>query len=195
MYMIILAVSKVAGGKKACLLGTPAPMCDQASWARQLHFYPRREPLARGSDDYPRYVAGQMRLLPAETAPMLDMHQQRSLRTTKTPPPTIEYAHQLTDSRASLWDTGSRSLAFPGATEDCWAVGGVKTLARSQSSVLAPRALARARASDQFRTTSMEYGGHWEAATAAPSPNTRSLRVLRYPPMHQAPLLAGGYSW
>lgn len=174
---------------------------DQCSWARQLHFYPRREPLQHSREGFPQFYAGMRRMHPVDTAPMLDRHQNRMMRTTKTPAPELELSHGLAGSRACLWDTGSRLLAFPGATDDCWAVGGVKTLSRSRSSssmLASPLAPVRPRTSyDQFRTTSMEIGSHYESALLPPSPpHTRSLRVLQSQGctrMHQAQCLAGGY--
>ena len=177
---------------------------DQCSWARQLHFYPRREPLQHSREGFPQFYAGMRRMHPVDTAPMLDRHQNRMMRTTKTPAPELEVSHGLAESRACLWDTGSRLLAFPGATDDCWAVGGVKTLSRSRSSssrnelLASPIAPVRPRTSyDQFRTTSMEIGSHYESALLPPSPpHTRSLRVLQSQGctrMHQAQCLAGGY--
>eukprot|EP00900_Chrysochromulina_parva_P003392 jgi/Chrpa1/13053/Chrysochromulina_OHIO_Genome00021428-RA len=124
---------------------------------------------------------------------MLDRHQNRMMRTTKTPVPELELSHGLAGSRACLWDTGSRLLAFPGATDDCWAVGGVKTLSRSRSSssmLASPLAPVRPRTSyDQFRTTSMEIGSHYESALLPPQMGSGASSLVATPLGYRANVL------
>jgi len=177
---------------------------DQASYARQLHFWPQRAPLGRGNRDCPGFEAGMKRMKPVDAMPCLDLHKNNSMREPKTQPPLqIDYSasassSSLSDtptflraslSRASLWDTGSRSIAYPSSEDDCWAFGGVKHIARSRDNLaLRPRLQTP---SSNWQTTSMAYGGHWEdprKRVDAPPPPTSSLSVLqvRTLPMHQA---------
>ena len=179
-------------------------MCDLTSFNRGLFFYPRREPV--GIEEHGRRLSRSMRLRPVDSVPILDVHQQQSMREPfRSPLPNFDSDESKSDllqaslPRASLWDSGSRAIAYPGADDHCWAFGGAQTpqrlKARSLGAFSQSQSLPRPSTTSHYVTTSMEYGQHWSAALRGDEQprhfGTGSRSILSYPIMHQAAPLAG----
>ena len=168
-------------------------MVDLGSWTRQLHFYPRREPMLR-SPVGSLHEMGPRRLFAVGSAPQLDIFHQSHLKQSRASlhdelASPADIRSTTADSRASLWERGFHP---PSRYADCWAEGGIRSLSRSHSNATFSRPFTghlrrpETPASDHFVTTSSSYGGHYKLE---PINNNHqgSLSLLRYPPMHQAP--------
>ena len=137
------------------------------------------------------------RQLPVDSAPLLDLHQQRLSRQPSSilSPSLLREGMDRASSRASLWETGTLMI-----DENCWAMGGIRSPTRQSASATSPsstmRSIARSpsRVDNRFQTESMSYGQNIDGSPPQLLPFTSSQRVLRLPLMHQAQKLGeGGY--
>jgi len=139
------------------------------------------------------------RQLPVDSAPLLDLHQQRLSRQPSSilSPSLLREGMDRASSRASLWETGTLVI-----DENCWAMGGIRSPSRRSASAISlstspsstMRSTARSRVDNRFQTESMSYGQNVDGSPPQLLPFTSSQRVLRLPLMHQAQKLGdGGY--